>query len=44
MAAMLTLNYLAMVAKHVLAVTMDHIWKECNPKHNTPFTEFMKDR
>lgn len=32
---MLTLNYLAMVVKHVLAVNIEHIWKECNPKHNT---------
>lgn len=40
MAAMLTLKYLARVAKHALAVNMDHIWKECNPKHNTPLTEF----
>lgn len=24
----------------MLAVNMDHIWNECNPKHKTPLTEF----
>lgn len=31
-----------MVAEHVFAVNTNHLWKECNPKHNTLLTEFMK--
>lgn len=39
---MLTLNYLTVVAEHIFAVNMNHLWKERNPKRNTLLTEFMK--